>query len=152
GCHTSAEYVVGLIDDFGVDVLAGEPMKLGAVAEHLIKLGRAADTVDLVMFAGDILFNDLRPTLARAFPKATIASVGDASRAAGLVASAVPCDDLRVHRAYPNRTVVELVDDVTGEPITTPGVPGRVLVTNLFRMLMPIIRYPAGDRAEWVDV
>ena len=29
--------------------------------------------------------------------------------------------------------------------------PGRVLVTNLFRTLMPTIRYPAGDRAEWVD-
>lgn len=51
-----------------------------------------------------------------------------------------------------NRTVVELVDDVTGEPVTTPGVPGRVVVTNLFRTLMPILRYPTGDRAEWVDV
>ncbi|GAA3031760.1 hypothetical protein GCM10020000_05900 [Streptomyces olivoverticillatus] len=30
--------------------------------------------------------------------------------------------------------------------------PGRVLVTQLFRTLMPVIRYPAGDRAEWTDV
>jgi phenylacetate-coenzyme A ligase PaaK-like adenylate-forming protein len=28
---------------------------------------------------------------------------------------------------------------------------GRVVVTNLFRTLMPIIRYPVGDLAEWVD-
>jgi len=144
GCHTSSEYVIDLIDNFGVDVLAGEPMKLGAVAEALLAAGRPATTVDLVVFAGDILFNDLRPTLARAFPKARISSVGYASVDAGLVASAVPGDDVRVHQAYPSRTVVELVDDVTGEPITTPGVPGRVLVTNLFRMLMPIIRYPAA--------
>jgi len=40
---------------------------------------------------------------------------------------------------------------VTGEPITAIGVPGRLVVTNLFRTLMPIIRYPVGDRAEWVD-
>ena len=44
------------------------------------------------------------------------------------------------------------MDDETGEPVTGVGVPGRVIVTNLFRTLMPIIRYPAGDRAEWVDV
>jgi phenylacetate-CoA ligase len=25
------------------------------------------------------------------------------------------------------------------------------VVTNLFRTLMPVIRYPVGDRAEWVD-
>jgi phenylacetate-coenzyme A ligase PaaK-like adenylate-forming protein len=47
--------------------------------------------------------------------------------------------------------LVELVDDVTGEPITATGVPGRVIVTNLFRTLMPVIRYPVGDRAEWVE-
>lgn len=46
---------------------------------------------------------------------------------------------------------MEIVDDVAGEPITGVGVPGRLVVTNLFRTLMPIIRYPTGDRAEWVD-
>lgn len=64
----------------------------------------------------------------------------------------MPGDDVRVHEAFPNRTVVELVDDTTGEPITELGVPGRVVVTNLFRTLMPILRYPTGDRAEWVDL
>jgi phenylacetate-CoA ligase len=46
---------------------------------------------------------------------------------------------------------VELVDELTDEPVTAVGVPGRLLVTNLFRTLMPIIRYPAGDRAVWTD-
>jgi phenylacetate-CoA ligase len=145
------DYIVHLMADFGVDVLAGEPMKLSSVAEHLLERGQVADEVELVLFAGDILFDDLRPVLARAFPKATIASIGLASNDAGLIGAAVPGDDVRVHEAFPDRTVVELVDDVTGEPIRAPGVPGRLLVTNLFRTLMPIIRYPSGDRAEWVD-
>lgn len=57
--------------------------------------------------------------------------------------------DARVHRAFTPYALVEILDDSTDEPITEPGRPGRVVVTSLFRRLMPIIRYPAGDRAEW---
>ncbi|MEV6209456.1 phenylacetate--CoA ligase family protein [Kitasatospora sp. NPDC051914] len=145
------EYIADLVNGFGVHVLAGEPMKLSAVAEHLVHRGETAESVELLLFGGDLLFTDLRPLLARAFPKAAISSIGYASVDAGLVASPVPGDDVRVHEAFPNRTLVEIVDSATGEPITTPGVPGRVVVTNLFRTLMPILRYPAGDRAEWLD-
>ncbi|MFJ2865725.1 phenylacetate--CoA ligase family protein [Kitasatospora sp. NPDC087314] len=144
-------YIADLIAGFGVHVLAGEPMKLSAVAECLVRRGETADGVELLLFGGDLLFADLRPLLARAFPRAAVASVGYASNDAGLVGSPVPGDDVRVHEAFPQRTVVELVDDVTGEAITSPGTPGRVVVTNLFRTLMPILRYPTGDRAEWTD-
>lgn len=151
GGAASEEYIANLIADFGVHVLAGEPMKLSAVAEHVIQRGQATDSVELLLFAGDPLFDDLRPILTRAFPKATIASLGYASVDAGLVGAPVPGPDARVHEAFPHRTLVELVDDATAEPITTVGVPGRVVVTNLFRTLMPTIRYPVGDRAEWTD-
>jgi phenylacetate-CoA ligase len=151
GCAAANEYIADLIASFGVHVLAGEPMKLGAVAECVLGRGQNADSIELVLFAGDILFNDLRPILIRAFPKATICSLGYASVDAGLVGGPVPGDDVRVHEAFPNRTWVEIVDDETGEPITGVGRPGRLIVTNLFRTLMPIIRYPVGDRAEWVD-
>ncbi|MGC5010498.1 hypothetical protein ACLQ2R_06995 [Streptosporangium sp. DT93] len=151
GGSTTNEYVADLITVFGVNVLAGPPMKLGAVAETVSARGQAADTVELLLFAGDLLFDDLRPQLNRAFPKAAIASLGYASVDGGLIGGPVPGDDPRVHEAFPDRTIVEVVDEVTGEPITVPGVPGRVVVTNLFRTLMPIIRYPVGDLAEWVD-
>ncbi|MFD7451946.1 phenylacetate--CoA ligase family protein [Kitasatospora sp. NPDC059827] len=144
-------YIADLITGFGVHVLAGEPMKLSAVAECLVARGERADGVELLLFGGDLLFADLRPLLARAFPHAAVASVGYASNDAGLVGAPVPGDDVRVHEAFADRTVVELLDEVTGEPVTTPGTPGRVVVTNLFRTLMPILRYPTGDRAAWVD-
>ncbi|GAA2144781.1 hypothetical protein GCM10009760_32680 [Kitasatospora kazusensis] len=152
GGAASDEYVADLIAGFGVHVLAGEPMKLSSVAECLVRRGQVADSVELLLFGGDLLFDDLRPILARAFPKAAVSSVGYASIDAGLVGAPVPGDDVRVHEAFPDRTYVELVDDVTGEPVTATGVPGRLVVTNLFRTLMPILRYPTGDRAEWVDV
>ncbi|MEV0149478.1 MULTISPECIES: hypothetical protein [unclassified Nonomuraea] len=149
--HTPDDDVAELIAGFGVNVLAGTPMKLGGVAEAVLAKGVDARSVELLLFAGDLLFDDLRPRLAKAFPGAAIASLGYATVDAGLVGGPVPGDDVRVHEAFPERTVVELLDEVTGEPITEPGVRGRVVVTNLFRTLMPIIRYPVGDLAEWVD-
>ncbi|RJL34084.1 phenylacetate--CoA ligase family protein [Bailinhaonella thermotolerans] len=149
--HTPDEDVAVLIENFGVNVLAGTPMKLGGVAEAALAKGTETGSVELLLFAGDLLFDDLRPRLAKAFPGAAIASLGYATVDAGLVGGPVPGGDVRVHEAFPDRTVVELIDDVTGEPITEPGVRGRVVVTNLFRTLMPIIRYPVGDLAEWTD-
>lgn len=151
GSATPDEAIAELIDNFRIQVLVGEPMKLSAVAECVVERGQDAGSVELVLFAGDLMFDDLRPILARAFPKATVASIGLASVDAGLVAAPVPGPDVRVHEEFANRTLVEIVDDETGEPITAEGVPGRLLVTNLFRTLMPIIRYPVGDRAEWAD-
>ncbi|NUP61598.1 MAG: phenylacetate--CoA ligase family protein [Nonomuraea sp.] len=150
-CHADDDYIAGLIELFGVHVLAGPPMKLGKVAEAVTARGGAAGSVELLLFAGDLLFDDLRPLLAKAFPGAAVASLGYASVDAGLIGGPVPGDDVRAHEAFPERTLVELIDEVTGEPVTEPGVRGRVVVTNLFRTLMPIIRYPVGDLGEWID-
>lgn len=146
----SDEYVADLIATLDINVLAGNPVKLRAVADVVTARGQAADSVELLLFGGDLLFDDVRPGLARAFPKASISSLGYASVDAGLIGGPVPGDDVRVHEAFTPYIQAEIVDDAA-EPITTPGVPGRLLVTNMFRTLMPIIRYPAGDRATWID-
>ena len=151
GGHVDNREVAELIANFGVDVLAGPPMKLAAVAAAVIERSGHEDGVELLLFAGDLLFDDVRPVLEEAFPRATIGSLGYAAVDAGIVGRPVPGGDVRVHEAVPDRTLVELLDDTTGEPIREPGVRGRVVVTNLFRTLMPIIRYPVGDVAEWVD-
>ncbi|CAF9936635.1 MAG: hypothetical protein ALECFALPRED_006906 [Alectoria fallacina] len=46
--------------------------------------------------------------------------------------------------------IMELITD-TGNLITEEGAKGNVVITNLIRRLMPVIRYPLGDAAEWVD-
>jgi phenylacetate-coenzyme A ligase PaaK-like adenylate-forming protein len=151
GGSTSAEFVAGVIAEFGVNVLCGNPSSFVMVADLLAERGEVADSVELLLFGGEALFDDLRPVLARGFPKAAIGSVGYASVDAGLIGAPVPGDDVRVHEAFDPYIRVELVDEATGEPITAPGVPGRLIATNMFRTLMPTIRYPVGDRAEWID-
>ncbi|MEU2631345.1 phenylacetate--CoA ligase family protein, partial [Kitasatospora sp. NPDC007106] len=44
------DYIADLVNGFGVHVLAGEPMKLSAVAEHLVQRGESAGSVELLLF------------------------------------------------------------------------------------------------------
>lgn len=143
------ESTVHTLDQFSVEVLAGTPTTLCALAEHLVSGGRQLPHVQLLLFGGESLYQDQEPLLARAFPKGLPRSVGYASVDAGLLGRAVPGPDLRVHRAFTPYTAVEILDEETGAPITEAGVPGTIVVSDLRRRLMPVLRYPAGDRAEW---
>ncbi|MFK0237557.1 phenylacetate--CoA ligase family protein [Streptomyces vinaceus] len=135
------------IEDFAADVLAGTPTTLCRIAEHLVCAGRELPGVEFLFFGGEALFEDQRRLLAAAFPRATPRSLGYASVDGGLLGRPVPGtdEDTRTHRPFAPHTL----DETTGEPIREPGRPGRVVVTQLYRRLMPVIRYPAGDRAEW---
>ena len=46
---------------------------------------------------------------------------------------------------------LELIDADTGEIITEPNRPGVIYITSLFKTLIPMIRYPAGDMGEYVE-
>ncbi|MET9887461.1 phenylacetate--CoA ligase family protein [Streptomyces sp. NPDC006430] len=145
------ESTVSTLEDFAAQVVAGTPTTLCRLAEHLISQGRQLRDVELLFFGGEALFADQRRLLAAAFPRAEPRSLGYASVDGGLLGRPVPGVDPRTHRPFSPHTLVEILDETTGEPIREAGRPGRVVVTQLFRRLMPIIRYPAGDRAEWTD-
>ncbi|MFD4736698.1 phenylacetate--CoA ligase family protein [Streptomyces virginiae] len=143
------ESTIPTLRDLAAQVLTGTPTTLCRLAEQVVSSDVRLDAVELLLFGGEALFDDQRRLLAAAFPGAEVRSVGYASVDAGLLGRPVSGPDPRVHRAFSPYGVVEILDDSTDEPITEPGRPGRVVVTSLFRRLMPIIRYPAGDRAEW---
>ncbi|MFG2972584.1 phenylacetate--CoA ligase family protein [Streptomyces sp. NPDC048331] len=143
------ESTIPTLRDLAAQVLTGTPTTLCRLAEQVVSSGVRLDAVELLLFGGEALFDDQRRLLAAAFPGAEVRSVGYASVDAGLLGRPVSGPDARVHRPFSPYAVVEILDDATDEPITEPGRPGRVVVTSLFRRLMPIIRYPAGDRAEW---
>ncbi|MFC4492945.1 phenylacetate--CoA ligase family protein [Streptomyces ovatisporus] len=140
---------VETLEQFDVEVIAGAPTTLCSLAEYLRADSRRLPHVTTLFFGGESIFNDQQRLLATAFPNARVASVGYAAVDAGLVGAAVPGGDPRLHRAFTPHTVVEILDEDSGEPVTQAGVPGRVVVTDLRRRLMPVLRYPVGDRAEW---
>ncbi|MFF3918652.1 phenylacetate--CoA ligase family protein [Streptomyces sp. NPDC001852] len=145
------ESTAATLEEFRAQVVAGTPTTLCALAERLTSAGRTLPEVELLFFGGECLFGDQLPLLKAAFPHAEARSLGYASVDAGLLGEAVPGTDPRVHRAFTPYTVVEIVDDEAGLPVASDGVPGRLVVTDLRRRLMPVLRYPVGDRAAWVD-
>lgn len=139
------------IRDFDIDVIVGTATSLVSLGNHLLAEKSTLPGIRRLLFGGESLYPDQRDTLARAFPHARTGSIGYASVDAGLLGYADTECRPDEHRVFDRYTMLEILDEDTGEPIHETGKPGRIVVTNLTRLLMPIIRYPAGDRGVWVE-
>lgn len=137
------------LHEFSVNALAGVPTTILNLAHHVETSG-VTIPLTKIFFGGEAMYPDQRETLARVFPGVVIRSLGYASVDAGLLGYADLSCAPNEHRALGRETIFEIVDD-SDRPITEAGVEGRVVVTNLTRLLMPIVRYPAGDRAMWAE-
>ncbi|RAG81760.1 phenylacetate--CoA ligase family protein [Streptacidiphilus pinicola] len=146
------EYTIAALRDFSATVLAAPPTSLCRLARQVVATHGTLPDVRLVLFSGEAFYSDQLALLAKAFPGARVRSIGYASVDAGVLAGPVAGEpDSRIHQVFTTDKIVELLDPETGEPIEEPGRPGRVVATDLARRLMPVIRYPVGDLAEWTD-
>jgi phenylacetate-CoA ligase len=153
GGSAAPGYTAHTLEDLGATVVIGPTTTLCRLAAHIVEGGRPLGSVDLLLFAGEAFYGDQRALLTQAFPRARVNSLGYASIDGGMLGGPIAGGaDPREHRVFRPDTLLEIVDVATGEPITQPGRPGRVVTTDLIRRLMPVIRYPVGDLAEWVDV
>ncbi len=149
--RAEASVIEHAVADFSIDTIVGAPTTLMNLAAHYIASGRQAPGVRRLLFGGESLYADQRETLRRAFPHASAGSIGYASVDAGLLGYADASCGPDEHRMFSQHALIEILDEASGEPILEEGRVGRVVVTNLTRLLMPIIRYPAGDMACWVE-
>lgn len=153
GGSASPEETLRLVLDFGATVLAGVPTTILNLAERAA--ATALDPRELklrrVLFGGEALYDDQRQRLARIFPGVAAGSIGYASTDAGLLGYADATCGVDEHRAFDGDTILEILDEETLRPIDEPGREGLIHVTNLTRALMPVLRYPVGDRGAWRD-
>jgi phenylacetate-CoA ligase len=70
---------------------------------------------------------------------------------ADLGATAAECQVQDGMHLLPRYHYVEVLDLETDEPVS-PGQPGEMVVTELYRKSMPFIRYRTGDITAWVKV
>lgn len=132
-----------------INVLAGVPAHLLAFAAWLSRHGQILQGVETILYGGESLFASQRQVLGQVFPNARITSIGYASVDAGFIgASTLDCDDGE-HRMQDEHAIIEIIDEVSGALIDDCDQPGLLVLTNLNRTLMPLIRYPVGDRACW---
>ena len=143
--------IVKTIEEYKINVLAGVPTSFINLAQYLFEQDRTLN-VDTILYGGESLYEDQIRILAKAFPGACINSVGYASVDGGHLGFYSERCMNGEHEVFQNSCVMELIDEETGELIKETGRVGRLIYTNLTRKLMPIIRYPVGDKAEWVEI
>ncbi|MGH3772144.1 MAG: phenylacetate--CoA ligase family protein [Pseudonocardiaceae bacterium] len=150
--HTDQDRTTQILLEQAPTVIVATPSILVRLAAHLCAQDRSLPGLRLLLYAGEALYADQRALLTQAYPYAQPRPFIYVSSDVGVLATPIPDqDDLRLYRANSPHTILEIVDPDTGRPITEPERPGRVLATNLLRRLMPVIRYPVGDLAQWTD-
>ncbi|AOM41853.1 phenylacetate--CoA ligase family protein [Xenorhabdus hominickii] len=150
-CKVENELLVHNIQLHNINVLAGVPVQLIRFAHYLKDTDQTLPMVETILYGGESLFDAQTAIIRQVFPHARLGSIGCASVDAGLIGFADPECKQGEHRVFEYDTIIEIVDEITHQPITTPGQCGLLVVTNLQRKLMPVIRYPTGDLACWCE-
>ena len=143
------------IRTFSATVLVAMPTIMCRLAEYLLEQNEPSHSVRLILYIGELLHKNQKALLKRAFPSARIGPVQYGSVDGGFIGrpDSLPNDNDEVATTYTlnsSTMIMELVTD-EGQVITENGIRGNVVITNLLRRLMPVIRYPMGDMAEWMD-
>ncbi|KAI3393755.1 hypothetical protein diail_3756, partial [Diaporthe ilicicola] len=164
--HVTEESMITHILELEATVVLSTVTTLVKMAEMLTGVGwhgkTTADSVRLVLFSGEALYNDQVGIIKKAFPNAELRSLVYGAMDCGVIGLppqreakelfpvADGLKDPRVHQVNRPGMIVEIVTE-DGNATVAAGTPGSLVVTNLERKLMPVVRYPSGDRAEWID-
>ncbi|KAI9775681.1 MAG: hypothetical protein M1839_000948 [Geoglossum umbratile] len=143
--------------DFKATVILSNPSTLLRVADHLVQRGQTLPDMRLILYTGERYHHDLRNLVRSAFPRATVGPLMFSSVDGGLIG--LPAhppvyggdDDINPTYIVNTPTVVMEIISEDGEVIAEPHRRGRVVITDLMRRLQPVVRYPMGDLAEWID-
>lgn len=151
GYSLSPEPAARLIHALKANVLAGFPTQLLRIIDVIDQEKLEGVRIDRIVYGGELFSSDQQKFLQGRFPGIQVRSAGYAAVDAGLLAYADAGCAAGEHRPFDGSTLIEILDEETGQPIEAAGQPGIVVSTNLVRRLMPLLRYPTGDRAQWME-
>lgn len=154
--NESTENIAHHMETFGATVLLSNVSTTHRIAEHYRARHQTLRSIRLILYSGESFHQDLRAIYRSAFPNATIFPVLYGSIDAGPIG--VPAqpfqredDDISpVYKVLSSLLVMEIIAD-DGTVIKEPEQKGSVVITHLVKKQQPIVRYPVGDIAAWVD-
>lgn len=146
------EEMVHSILDHKINCLAGLPSILTKIVSYIDENNLTGFEVDTVYFAGETLYQDQRDRISKVFGREIeFRSIFYASNDGGPIGYFTKDCGFNEHRVMSELTLMELIDPDTGEVITEMNRPGVIYITSLFKTLIPLIRYPAGDMGEYTE-
>ncbi|MFP4272712.1 MAG: phenylacetate--CoA ligase family protein [Halothiobacillaceae bacterium] len=142
--------VIETLQQFRIETIAAVPTTVMSLLPHLAQAEPGSLFVRRIVYGGEAMYPDQIEAIRAVLPGVEVRSIGIAGVDYGEMGFAGPDCAPGEHRCLEDSTILELLDE-SGRRIEETGVPGRLHVTNLRRRLMPIIRYPVGDRGEWLE-
>jgi phenylacetate-CoA ligase len=149
--NSEQEFIQRYISLFRPEALIGSPSVIIQMAEEWERRGGGALNISTILYGGEHVTGDVEAYLKKTLGASIIRSAGYALVDAGPVG--FQCASCRgsIHHLLENYQHLEIVDDDEGPFDEIPrGGAGEIIVTNLHRKLMPIIRYRTGDKGRWV--
>ena len=150
--NISIEEMVTTIYEHKIDCIAGLPSMITKIVSYITEHKLTGFAVDTIYFAGETLYQDQRDKISKAFGREIeFRSVFYASNDGGPIGYFTKDCGFNEHRTLSDLTLIEIIDPDTGEVITEPNRAGVIYITSLFKTLIPLIRYPAGDIGEYTE-
>ena len=148
----SIEQMVSTILDHKINCIAGLPSIITKIISYINENKLTGFNVDTIYFAGETLYPDQRERISKAFGREIdFRPMFYASNDGGPIGYFTKDCGYNEHRTMSDLTYIELIDPDTNEVITEMGRPGKIYITSLFKTLIPLIRYPAGDMGEYTE-
>ncbi|GAB6043126.1 phenylacetate--CoA ligase [Endothiovibrio diazotrophicus] len=148
GSAVEPELLIRYLHDFRVDAAICVPSQALALAEWAAREGRELRLPRLIT-GGEPLYPAARRRLADALGVEAFQSTGYAANETGVIGYPCPHSPEGTFHLHEGLFHLEILGE-EGTP-AAPGEPGSFRVTNLYRTLMPIIRYVIGDIGSWLD-
>ena len=150
--NISIEEIVKTVYEHKINCIAGVPSILTKIVSYIEENKMTGFAVDTIYFAGETLYMDQREKMEEVFGrKLEFRSVFYASNDGGPIGYFTKDCGFNEHRLMSDLCIMELVDPDTGEVITEMNRPGIIYITCLFKTLIPLVRYPAGDMGEYTE-
>jgi phenylacetate-CoA ligase len=147
--NAPVESVLTCLKQFGIETLIGVSSFVQGVLQEALK-----DPSNLklkhVLYTGEHFHEKDRQKLKAGLGIERVTSIGYGAVDAGPMAYQCESCTGAIHHIHGDHVYLELIDPASGLPVGR-GEVGEVVVTNLNRRLMPLIRYRIGDLGRWVD-
>lgn len=140
--------IVSYIKAFSANAAISIPSLIISLARYIEEKGIDLK-IEKLFYGGEHFFPDAQKYAARVLGAKIIASAGYATNDTGVVG--IQCGHCTggIHHINENIHIVEIVDPQTNEPLED-GREGKIILTNIDRFLMPVIRYEIGDMGKIV--
>ncbi|MBI2251994.1 MAG: hypothetical protein HYU63_04505 [Armatimonadetes bacterium] len=141
--NADIELIVRYIKTLNPNALIGLPSILIQLA-HYLEEQKLNISIEKILYAGEHLTKEAKEYLKEILGAKIIHSAGYASVDAGLIG--YQCMEVSggIHHLLSDYVYLEILDLKTQKPLKA-GEKGEIVITNLKRKLMPLIRYRTGD-------